>query len=290
MNSEVQEARYAGLLRIWRRRRRVTQRSLALDAEVSHKHISALETGRVQPSRRTVLQIAASLDVPLRDRNQMLAAAGFDPEFQERQLVEQSFEALRGDVEAILTAHEPHPAIAIDRHWRICAANRGVGCLFIGAELSLLQPPINLMRLCLHPGGLAPRIINLAPWRSYLIGRLRRQIGADGDPVLRDLLEEVRDYPVHGSSMPVPNERTPETAAVPLRIATVHGILSFVGTTMMFGAAADIALAEISIESFLPGDIATGAVLRRQIEAGEFDGSQESLAALLNQAQPATND
>lgn len=261
MNNDSPDARYAGMLRTWRRRRRMSQGDLALDAEMSRKHLSDLETARTRPSRPVVLTLAACLDMPLRDRNYMLAATGYDPEFQERSFAEADFAMPRRDVEAVLAAHQPSPAAAIDRHWTVLLANPAMERLFVGAEAALLRPPLNLLRLCLHPAGIAPRIVNLEAWRAHLIARLGRQIGASGDPVLIDLLEEVRDYPSSCSHAAAAQDDEVDSLAVPLRLATLEGVLTFLGATTTFGAAADITLAEISIESFFPGDARTAEIL-----------------------------
>jgi transcriptional regulator with XRE-family HTH domain len=256
----------------------MTQRDLALGAEISRKQLSNLESARSQPNRGTVLLLAECLDVPLRDRNHMLAAAGFDPEFQERRFAEPEFGLVRRDVETVLTAHEPNPAVAVDRHWTILAANRAVENLFAGAEPALLRSPVNLLRLCLHPAGIAPRIVNLPAWRAYLVARLRRQICASGDPALIELLDELRDYPATGVSNALPNGGDVDTLAVPLRLATIDGVLTFLGTTTTFGAASDITLAEISIESFLPGDARTGAIMQARLGTGGAQGAVSTRA------------
>ncbi len=245
----------------------MSQDDLALDAEVSRKLLSDLETGRTRPDRPMVLSLAACLEVPLRDRNHMLAAAGHDPEFQERRFSDAVFAVARRDVEAVLAAHRPSPAAAIDRHWTVLLANSAMQRLFSGAETALLRPQANLLRLCLHPAGLAPRIVNLEAWRGHLIARVRRQIVASGDPVLIELLDEVRDYPSARNPAATADDDDVDSLAVPLRLATVDGVLTFLGATTRFGAASDITLAEISIESLLPGDARTAEILRAAAEA-----------------------
>jgi transcriptional regulator with XRE-family HTH domain len=243
----------------------MTQNDLAVDAEVSCKHLSFLEAGRARPSRRMVLRLAGCLDVPLRDRNVMLAAAGFDPEFQERRFSEPAFDMVRRDVEAVLAAHEPYPAFAVDRHWQVLATNRAAATMFAGAELALLRPPLNLLRLCLHPAGIASHIVNLAQWRGYLIARLRRQMDATGDSVLADLLEEIRDYPLVSSVVGKQGDDDIESLIVPLRLAAIDGVLTFLNTSTTFGAAADITLAEITIEAFLPGNARTQDLMQTRL-------------------------
>ena len=175
-------------LRHWRQRRRVSQLELACDAEVSARHLSFIETGRSTPSREMVLRLAESLDVPLRERNVLLVAAGYAPRFPERRLSDPALESARRAVDLVLAGHEPFPAIAVDRHWTLVAANRAVPSLLAGASPSLLEQPVNVLRLSLHPRGLAPRIVNLGEWRSHLLARLRHQIELTADQVLIALL------------------------------------------------------------------------------------------------------
>jgi len=239
----------------------MSQLELACDAEISTKHLSFLETGRSRPSRPMLLHLAMCLDVPLRDRNTLLQAAGFTPAFGERAFGEPALGNVRRSVETLLSAHDPYPAVAVDRHWTIVAANRGLAHLVAGAEPILLRPPVNLLRLTLHPAGLASRVVNLTQWRAHMIARLRRQIELGGDPVLMDLLEEIRDYPAPRAAGAVTPEH--DLIAVPFRLATIDGVLSFFSTTTVFGTPIDITVAELAIEAFLPGDAATAAIMRR---------------------------
>jgi transcriptional regulator with XRE-family HTH domain len=255
----------------------MTQNDLALDAEISRAQLSQLESALSQPDRMTLLRLAECLDVPLRERNHMLAAAGFDPEFSEHRFAEPAFAMVRQDVEAVLAAYEPSPAMAIDRHWTVMCANRAVESLFAGVEPALLRPPLNLLRLWLHPGGMAARIVNLAAWRACLVARLRRQISVTGDPALIELLEEIRDYPAVGHGRAGSAGGDVEMPAVPLRLATIDGVLTFLGTTTIFGAASDTTLAEICIESFLPGDTCTSAILRARLEARAAPAASETV-------------
>jgi transcriptional regulator with XRE-family HTH domain len=251
------------LIREWRQRRRFSQFDLARDAEISAKHVSFLETGRASPDREMVLHLAERMSIPLRDRNVMLDAAGFDPTYQERSLDDPAFRVTRHSIDQMLRMHEPNPAVAIDRYWAMAASNRAVASLVSGVDPLLLAPPINLVRLNLHPLGLAPRIINLTEWRHHLMARLRQQFDATGDPVLMALVEEVSSYPVPTGPIRRAKPRDFETLAVPLRLATVHGPLAFFSTTTVFGRPVDITLAELAIEAFFPADAATLSVMRR---------------------------
>ncbi len=247
------------LLRDWRQRRRFSQLGLALDAGISTRHLSFLETGRAQPSREMLVLLAEQLDVPLRERNTLLLAAGYAPIYRERGLDDPDFAAIRAAVQRILAGHEPFPAVAVDRHWNLVAMNGGVGPLLAGVDAVLLAPPVNVLRLSLHPSGLAPRIANLAQWREHLLSRLGRQIAESGDPVLASLRQELEALPHEGGE-----EIGDELAAlaVPLQLRTGRGLLSFISTSMVFGAPRDIGLAELAIEAFLPADDATAAALR----------------------------
>jgi transcriptional regulator with XRE-family HTH domain len=244
-------------LRAWRSRRRLSQLDLALDAEISARHLSFLETGRSRPSRGMLLRLADRLAIPARDRNLLLVAAGFAPALPEHSLDDPALAAARRAVELVLKAHEPFPALAVDRHWQLVAANAGVAPLLVGAAPELLVPPVNVLRLSLHPNGVAARIDNLAEWRAHILHRLEAQVAASGDPVLAELLTELKNYPgglVRGGE-------DYGGVAVPLRLRAGEGILSFLGTTTMFGTPIDVTLAELAIEAFLPADEATAAAL-----------------------------
>jgi transcriptional regulator with XRE-family HTH domain len=257
----------------------MSQLDLACDADISTKHLSFLETGRAKPSRQMLLHLAGCLDVPLRDRNVLLRAAGFAPVFQERPFDEPALSQVRRSVEIVLAAHDPYPALAVDRHWTLLAANRAVAHLVGGADLTLLRPPVNVLRLSLHPAGLASRIVNLAQWRAHVIARLRRQIDASGDAVLMDLLEELRDYPVpRGAGAPGPEDET-GMIAIPFQLATIDGVLSFFSTTTLFGTPVDITVSELAIEAFLPADAQTSEVMRRVAQPGESRAEPRAVIA-----------
>jgi transcriptional regulator with XRE-family HTH domain len=250
------------LLREWRQRRRLSQLDLACEAEISTKHLSFLETGRSAPSREMVLHLAERLDVPLRARNTLLHAAGYAPVFSERALDDAALSVAREAIDLVLTGHEPHPALAVDRHWCMMAANRAIAPLIGGVDPALLRPPVNVLRLGLHPSGLAPRTVNLAEWRAHLLDRLRQQIEVSGDPVLVELQAELRTYPApEGGAAHVVN-RDFGNVAVPFRLATDAGVLSFFSTTTVFGTPVDITLSELALECFFPADRATVDAMR----------------------------
>jgi transcriptional regulator with XRE-family HTH domain len=251
-------------LRAWRQRRRLSQLDLALEAEISTKHLSFLETGRSQPSRDMVLKLAEQLEIPLRERNVLLVAAGYAPVFPERPLADPAMQPARKAVDLVLKGHEPYPAIAIDRHWTLVAHNAAIPPLLSVADPSLLQPPLNVLRLSLHPKGLAPRIANLAEWRAHLLARLRQQIDVTADAVLTKLFEELAAYPgLDGARSPRTNVNDEYAGVVvPLQLATDAGTLSLFSTTTIFGTPVDVTLSELAIESFFPADAATADMLR----------------------------
>lgn len=248
-------------LRLWRKRRRMSQLDFALEAEISQRHLSFLESGRSRPSREMLVHLADRLEVPLRERNAMLLAAGFAPLYPERSLDDPAMTAARGAIEAVLRGHEPYPALAVDRHWCLIAANRAVAPLLAGAAVHLLEPPVNVLRLSLHPEGLAPRIANLAEWRQHLLDRLRRQVVVTRDPVLEALLAELAAYPVTSTVTPL-HIADHGGVAVPMRLATEVGLVSLISTTTVFGTPRDVTLAELALEAFFPADAEAEAWLR----------------------------
>src|SRR4051794_11198549 len=183
------------LLRDWRRRRRLSQLDLALDAGVSTRHLSFVETGRSRPSPEMVVHLAEQLDVPLRDRNRLLLAAGYAPAYRERTLDQPELGPIREAVDRVLAAHEPYPAVVVDRGWNLVASNASVAMLLDGVPPELLEPPANVLRISLHPEGVAPRIVNLGEWRAHLLERLAREVALTGDPDLVALHDELRAYP-----------------------------------------------------------------------------------------------
>ncbi len=249
-------------LRHWRQRRRFSQMDLAHVAEVSTRHLSCVETGRASPSREMVLRLVERLDVPLRERNAWLVAAGFAPMYRARPLDDPEMASARAAVQRILECHEPCPALAMDRHWNLVMHNRLVPMLMAGAAPELLQGPVNVLRLSLHPQGLAPRIANLRQWREHLFERLRQQIRATGDAVLAAVLEELKDYPDGFGTEHVALPGEHPGVLMPFQFHTAHGVLQLVSTTTVFGSPVDITLQELALETFFPADEASAAVLR----------------------------
>ncbi|MDR3081780.1 MAG: helix-turn-helix transcriptional regulator, partial [Streptomyces sp.] len=190
------------LLRAWRERRRLSQLELALRADSSARHISFVETGRSRPSEEMVLRLAKHLDVPVRERNSLLLAAGYAPCYPETPLDDPSMQALRAGVERLIQGYEPYPAVVVDAMYNVVAANRGITMLLEDIPERLLAPPLNVMRLSLHPQGLAPRIQNLREWRGHLLAQMGRQIALQRSSALRELYEEVAAYPVADRTEP----------------------------------------------------------------------------------------
>jgi transcriptional regulator with XRE-family HTH domain len=257
------------LLRRWREKRRMTQADLALAANSSTRHLSYLETGKAQPSREMILRLAEYLDVPHRDRNTLLLAAGFAPAFQERSLSE--LEAAKAAIDRVLQAHKPYPAIAVDRHWNVVLSNRALPQLYEGCSDDLLRPPVNAVRLVLHPRGLAPRIVNYAEWRSHTLSVLRHQAQVRADPLIQNLLAEVTSYPVPPDAEPEESLDPSRRLATPLKIATRFGTVSFLNTVTVFGTPHDITLAELALEMLFPADDQTVEIVSNMTqETTEF--------------------
>lgn len=252
------------LLREWRLRRRMSQLLLATEADISTRHLSFVESGRSLPSREMVMHLAERLDVPLRERNALLVAAGYAPLYRERTLDDPQLAAAREAVELVLRGHEPYPALAVDRHWNIVAANASLAPLVGDVSPALLAAPVNALRLSLHPEGMAPRIVNWHAWRAHLLARLQRQIEASADPALVALHDELAAYPAPQHAHLAAAEPLQHAIAVPLRIRTALGELSFYSTTTVFGTPVDITLSELAIEAFFPADEQTARTLRAQ--------------------------
>lgn len=250
------------LLRAWRERRRISQLELALRADSSARHISFVETGRSRPSEEMVLRLAEHLQVPVRERNALLLAAGYAPHYPETPLHDPGLDALRDGVERLIGGYEPYPALVVDATYTVVAANRGIAMLLEGVPESLLAPAPNAMRLTLHPQGLAPRIRNLREWRGHLLEQMERQIALHRSDALRVLYEEVAAYPVpeEGSEDGEPAEPV-AYFALPMRIEHEGRILSFVSSISTFNTPMDVTVAELAIETFLPADPATAKYL-----------------------------
>ena len=225
-------------LREWRQRRHLSQLGLAVDAEISARHLSFVETGRAAPSREMVLRLAERLEVPLRERNVLLVAAGFAPAFPQRALDDPALKSARQAIDLVLKAHEPNPALAYDRHWNLVSANRMVAPLLDGVPERLLGQPFNILRLAFHPEGLAPRTVNLAEWAAHLLERLHYPIPARAGPISAD------------------------NVAIPFKLRHNGEVLSFISTTMVFGTPVDITLSELALETFFPADDLTAERLR----------------------------
>ena len=259
---QAQRQRPVGeLLRQWREHRRLSQLTLALDAEISTRHLSFVETGRSTPSREMVLRLAEQLEVPLRERNGLLLAAGYAPVYAESGLDSPPMAAVRAAIRQLLTAHQPYPAIVIDRGWVLVDANASMALFTVGVRPELISPPVNVLRVSLHPEGLAPRIVNLGEWRAHVLGRLRRQIAQTADPGLTALYEELRIYPC---SQPEPAVELPGPGdvVVPLRLRYADGELAFFSTVATFGTPLDVTVSELMIESFYPANPETATALR----------------------------
>ncbi|MFG2884296.1 helix-turn-helix domain-containing protein [Streptomyces sp. NPDC048297] len=252
------------LLRSWRERRRVSQLELALRADSSARHISFIETGRSRPSEEMVLRLAGHLDVPVRERNALLLAAGYAPHYPETPLDDPSLDALRDGMERLIQGYEPYPALVVDATYTVIAANRGIAMLLEGVPEELTTPAPNAMRLTLHPEGLAPRIRNLPEWRGHLLAQMEREIALHRSDDLRALYEEVSAYLVpEAAEAGEPAEPVPYFA-LPLRIEHDGRILSFVSSISTFNTPMDVTVAGLAIETFLPADPATVKYLQTQ--------------------------
>lgn len=256
------------LLRSWRQRRQRSQLDLAGAARISTRHLSFVETGRAKPSRELILQLGLALDLPLRERNRLLLAGGYAPAYAERGLDSDALAAARDALERVLRAHEPYPALVVDRHWNLLLHNRPAGALMALVDPSLLQGRINVLRASLHPQGLARSIVNLAQWRGYILKRLGQLVANSGDPVLRGLRDELAAMPpLPGESEQAVAANEADDFAVLLHLRTPVGELALLSTLTVFGAPADVTLSELALEAFFPADEATGERLRRLVTA-----------------------
>lgn len=246
-------------LRQWRQRRHLSQLDLAGDARISARHLSFVETGRAQPSREMILHLADQLEIPMRERNVLLVAGGYAPIFSERNLGDPALAPARAAIDAVIEGHKPYPCFALDRHWNVVASNSALQELYEGVAEELLRPPVNAMRLSLHPNGVAPRIENLGEWRAHLLHQLRQRIELTADPALIALQKEVLAYP----GPTVPPAISADAIVIPFKVRIKAGLLSFFTTTMMFGSPVDVTLSELAIESFFPADEATRALVKK---------------------------
>lgn len=251
------------LLRAWRERRHLSQMALALDAGVSTRHLSFVETGRARPSAELVVVLAEQLEVPLRERNELLLAAGYAPRYAARALEDPELAAIRDAVSRVLDAHEPFPAIAVDRHWNLVASNGALEPLLDGVADELLAPPANTLRIALHPEGMARRIVNFAEYRAHLLGRLAREARMTADPALSELHAELEAYPFPPAREPAGTAAGAHPrVATELRLADADGgELVFFSTITTFGTAVDVTVSELAVEAFFPADAATAAAL-----------------------------
>jgi transcriptional regulator with XRE-family HTH domain len=254
------------LLRSWRQRRNLSQLDLALEAEVSARHVSFLETGRARPSREMVIRLAEELEVPLRERNGLLLAAGYAPMYPQRPLDAPEMGPVRQAIDRFLRAHEPYPAVVVDRYHNLIAANDALDLLLEGVSEELLEAPANGMRIALHPLGMAARTLNLPEWSSHLLHRVRREAQITGDPQLADLYAELIGYPGVTVTPPQPDVQ-PGDILLPLRLLDSDGAgeLAFFSTLSTFGTAADITLSELAIEAFYPANARTALRLLRDV-------------------------
>lgn len=245
------------LLREWRERRRLSQLELSLRADVSTRHLSFVETGRSRPTAEMIERLAGHLDVPLRERNRLLLAGGFAPVHPEHDLDGPDLAAVREALGVVLAAHEPHPAVLLNRWWELVDANAAIAPLLDGVDPALLEPPVNVLRLSLHPQGLAPRIANLGQWRGHLLEQLAQRIDRTADPTLVELAAELAGYP--GGA---PEPATATDVVLPLRLASPAGELSFFSIAAHVGTATDVTVEELTLEAFYPADPATAERLR----------------------------
>jgi transcriptional regulator with XRE-family HTH domain len=259
----VQEESFGDLLRTWRQRRRVSQLDLAIEADVSARHVSFLETGRARPSREMVMRLAGELEVPLRQRNRMLVAAGFAPVYAEREVRAPEMAAVRRALDRILAGHEPYPAVVVDAAWNLVAANTAAALFMEGVPAELLKEPVNVMRLSLHPEAVGGRLVNLAEVRAHLLHQLRRQAEASAYGALGELYDELASYTYPGVDLNVAHAPGPADILVPLRIRHGDRVLSMFTTIATFGTPVEVTVSELAIEMFWPGDEETATAFRQ---------------------------
>jgi transcriptional regulator with XRE-family HTH domain len=263
-----QPVKVGDLIKEWRVRRRLSQLDLALEAGISQRHLSFVESGRSTPSREMVETLSEHLGLPLRERNVLLLSAGFAPAFAERKLSDPSMQAARSAVERVLKGHEPNPALAVDRYWRLVMANAVVGPLLgLVENKALLQGDVNVLRISLHPDGLAPHILNLAQWKAHLLSRLGQQIDVSADPELIELERELTAYPVPSRKGGLLSREGADGIAIPFEMKVGEQVLSFISTTTVFGTPVDVTLSELAVEAFFPANPETAAALQAMAKA-----------------------
>jgi len=250
------QASVGSLLKEWRERRRLTQLQLALHTDISTRHLSFVETGRSRPTTAMIDRLAGSLEVPLRERNELFLAAGYAPQYTEGDLRSPELHAVADAFRTLLDAHMPHPALVLDRWWNVVDRNAATDILLTGCSAELLEPPVNAIRLSLHPDGLAPRIRNLGQWRSFLLGQVRHRYERTGDQQLRELLEQTAAYPA-----PQEHVAAAGDVIVPLRLVIDGQELSFFSIAASVVSAMDVTVDDLHIEAFYPADAATARVL-----------------------------
>lgn len=268
------------LLREWRERRRLSQLDLATQAEISTRHLSFVETGRSRPTPQMIVRLTEHLEVPLRERNLLLLAGGYAPAYPQHCLDDPELAGVRNALRLILDAHAPYPALVLDRWWNMIEGNTAVAALLDNCAPHLLEPPVNVLRLTLHPDGLASHITNLAQWRGHLLERVAHRVRVTGDETLESLLAEMRTYP--GGSTPVSGDEV----VLPMRLQTRYGELSMFTITAAVETAADVTVHELVIESFYPTDRATAEVLHRLDGEPKADDDVRSRTSVADSRRP----
>ncbi len=228
---------------------------------MSTRHISYVENGRSKPTSAMILHLSDQLEIPLRERNALLLAGGYAPAYPEHDMNSPPMSVVNDAINSVLEGHLPYPAVVVDRHWELVAGNAAIAVLTEGSAAHLLEPPVNVLRLSLHPEGMAPRIVNLAQWRAHILHRLAHQAQTTGDEWLRELHDELAAYPREGQGDG--HDGQPTAIVVPLRYRTPHGELSFFSTTTVFGTPLDVTVAELAIEAFYPAEPGTAQILKR---------------------------
>jgi transcriptional regulator with XRE-family HTH domain len=264
------------MLREWRERRRLSQLDLSIQADISTRHLSFVETGRSRPTPTMIIKLTEQLDVPLRERNTLLLAAGYAPAYPQHGLDEPALGSVCSALRQVLAGHEPYPALVINRWWEMVDSNSGADMLSDGCAPGLLEPPVNVLRLSLHPDGLAPRIVNLGEWRAHLLTQLQHRARALGDDRLMELHRELTGYP--GGPDPDGRAASPPAAGVvlPLRYRHRGQELSFFSISASVSTATDVTVEELAIEAFYPADSATAGALQRAATSRKMMKTPES--------------